>query len=117
MNVALEDTGDFTTGDDLTRKFFSAAIDWQLTDELLVRFDMDFQDKSIVSQPLIGLAQDPDALVLPPYVDTAKVLLGQPWARYNTKSLNVAMRVDYWLSDNWLWITQLAYASNDRLTV
>ena len=120
VNVAIEDTGDFTAGDDLQRKFFSAAIDWQLSDELLVRFDMDFQDKSIVSQPLIGLAQDPndpDALVLPPFVDTAKVLLGQPWARYNTKSLNVATRVDYWLSDNWLWITQLVYATNDRFSI
>lgn len=120
FNAAIEDSGDFTGGDDLERYFASAAIDWQVSDDFLLRFDLDYQDKSVVSQPLIGLATDPNdssKKVLPPYVDTSEVLLGQPWALYETQTLNVALRADYWLSDNWQWVTQIAHASNDRFTI
>jgi iron complex outermembrane receptor protein len=82
--------------------------------------DLDYQDKSVVSQPLIGLITDPndeDKKYLPPYVDTSKVLLGQPWARYETQTLNVALRADYWVSENWQWVTQIAHAGNDRFTI
>lgn len=120
FNAAIEDTGDFTGGDDLERYFISGAIDWQVSDDFLLRFDMDYQDKSVVSQPLIGLAtdiNDSSKKVLPPYVDTSEVLLGQPWALYETETLNVALRADYWFSENWQWITQVAHAGNDRFTI
>ncbi len=120
LNAAVEDTGDFTGGDDLERYFISGAIDWQVTDELLIRADMDYQDKSMVSQPLIGLASDPSdssRKVLPPYLDTSEVLLGQPWALYETEAVNLALRADYRLSENWQWITQIAHAGNDRFTI
>jgi len=120
LNVAIEDTGDFTGGDDLERYFIGGAIDWQVTDELLIRADMDYQDKSMVSQPLIGLASDPsdsNKKVLPPYLDISEVLLGQPWALYETETANLALRADYRLSDSWQWIAQVAHASNDRFTI
>lgn len=120
FNAAIEDTGDFTGGDDLERYFASASIDWQVSDDFLLRFDFDYQDKSVVSQPLIGLATDPNdssQKVLPPYVDTSEVLLGQPWALYETQTFNIGVRADYWLSDNWQWITQVAHAANDRFTI
>jgi iron complex outermembrane receptor protein len=120
FNAAIEDTGDFTGGDDLERYFVSGALDWQVSDDLLLRFDFDYQDKSVVSQPLIGLATDPNngnKKVLPPYVDTSEVLLGQPWALYETETVNFSLRVDYWLSENWQWITQAAHAGNDRFTI
>jgi len=120
VNAAIEDTGDFTGGDDLERYFVSGALDWQVSDDFLLRFDLDYQDKSVVSQPLIGLTSSPDDAskqVLPPYVDTSDVLLGQPWALYETETFNIGLRADYWLSDNWQWITQVAYAANDRFTI
>ncbi|WP_102796203.1 TonB-dependent siderophore receptor [Bowmanella denitrificans] len=120
FNAAAEDTGDFSGGDDLKRYFLSAALDWAASDKLFVRFDADFQDKKVVSQPLIGLAQDPnnsDISILPPYVDTSDILLGQPWGRYETQSYNLATRVDYWLTDSWQWVNQFAYSDNNRFTL
>ncbi|RZG16847.1 TonB-dependent siderophore receptor [Pseudoalteromonas sp. CO342X] len=120
INAAAEKNGDFTGGDDLERYFFSAALDWQVSDRLFIRLDGDYQDKSTVSQPLIGLASDPndpDRKILPPYVDTSDVLLGQPWAKYETESYNLAARADFWLNDNWQWVNQAALSGNDRFTV
>jgi len=120
FNAAIEDTGDFTGGDDLERYFISSAIDWQVSADFLLRVDMDHQNKSVVSQPLIGLATAPNdssKKVLPPYVDTSEVLLGQPWALYETETVNFSLRADYWLSDTWQLITQVAYAGNDRFTI
>ncbi|MDN3379662.1 MULTISPECIES: TonB-dependent siderophore receptor [unclassified Pseudoalteromonas] len=120
INAAAEKNGDFTGGDDLERHFFSAALDWQLSDRIFIRLDGDYQDKSTVSQPLIGLARDPNDdshSVLPPYVDTSEILLGQPWAKYKTESFNIAARVDFWLNDNWQWVNQVALSGNDRFTI
>jgi len=120
FNAAIEDTGDFTGGDDLERYFASGALDWQVSDDLLLRADFDYQDKSIVSQPLIGLVTDPDdsaIRLLPPYVDISETLLGQPWALYETETANVSLRADYWVSHDWQWITQVALATNERFTI
>ncbi|BDF94762.1 TonB-dependent siderophore receptor [Pseudoalteromonas sp. KAN5] len=120
FNAAVEKNGDFTGGDDLERTFLSAAFDWQLSDKVFLRLDADYQDKETVSQPLIGLAVDPNdesKSVLPPYVDTSDVLLGQPWAKYKTETYNLAARLDYWLSDDWLWVNQVAFSSNNRFTI
>ncbi|MBQ4849486.1 TonB-dependent siderophore receptor [Pseudoalteromonas sp. MMG012] len=119
FNAAFEKNGDFTGGDDLKRTFVSAAFDWQLSDQLFVRLDSDFQDKKTVSQPLIGLSTDPSTgkTILPPYVDTSETLLGQPWALYETQTFNSALRADFWFNDQWQWVNQVAYSSNDRFTI
>ena len=118
VNAAIEDNGDFTGGDDTERYFLSSAFDWQLNDQVLVRLDFDYHDKSIVSQPLIGLVYGENGQTfLPPYVDTQEVLLGQSWALYETETYNVGARVDYWLNDNWQWVNQVALSNNDRFTI
>ncbi|MDO6425809.1 TonB-dependent siderophore receptor [Thalassotalea sp. 1_MG-2023] len=117
VNAAVEDTGNFTGGDDLKRYFFSGAVDWSLSENTLLRVDADFQDKKVVSQPLIGLTYIGDEAILPPYVDLSEVLLGQPWARYETQTVNVATRLDHWFANDWKWITQIAFAKNDRFTI
>jgi len=120
FNAAIEENGDFTGGDDLKRFFISGASDWQVNQDLLIRLDVDFHDKKTVSQPLIGLATDPNdhsRAILPPYVDTSEVLLGQPWAKYETQAFNLGARIDYWVSKNWQWVNQIAYSNNDRFTI
>ncbi|GHF89125.1 TonB-dependent siderophore receptor [Thalassotalea marina] len=117
VNLAVEDNGDFTGGDDLTRYFASAAIDIAPSDNSILRLDADFQDKKIAAQPILGLAYVDDKPVLPPYVDMSDVLLGQPWAKYETQTTNLGLRYDYWLNDNWQWINQIAYSKNDRFTI
>lgn len=119
VNLAREDNGDFSGGDDVERDFFSAAIDWKPSQKWLLRFDADYQDRAVVSQPLIGLSSNPisGAPELPPYVDMSRVLLGQPWALYETKTLNVGARADYSINDTWRWIAQVAYSGNDRFTI
>jgi len=120
INLAIEDSGDFTQGDDQKRYFASAAFDWQVTDRLLLRIDGDHQHKTVMSQPILALAidpSDPAKTILPPYVDINDVLLGQPWTRYKTQATNIALRADYWLADEWQWINQVAYSQNNRHTV
>lgn len=117
INLAIEDNGDFTGGDDLTRYFASAAIDFAPSDASMLRIDADFQDKKIAAQPLLGLAYINDKPVLPPYVDMSDILLGQPWAKYKTQTANFGIRYDYWLSDDWQWVNQVAYSKNDRFTI
>lgn len=118
VNAAVENNGDFSGGDDVERTFVSVALDWQVSDQLFLRLDADTQDKAIVSQPLIGLNYDEDGNKhLPPYVDTSDVLLGQPWARYETKTYNTALRLDYYLNDDWQWVNQVSMSANDRFTI
>jgi len=119
LNIAKEDNGDFTGGDDVEREFISTAIDWKPSEKWFLRMDLDYQDRSVVSQPLIGLSSNPASgdPELPPYVDTSDVLLGQPWTLYETETFNAAIRTDYSIDDTWRWITQAAYSNNERFTI
>ncbi|WP_051710254.1 TonB-dependent siderophore receptor [Andreprevotia chitinilytica] len=110
LNVAGQKLGDFNNNGDFTRKFVSGAIDWQLTEDALLRFDADYQHKNLAAQPLLGTQSDGS---LPPVVDP-RTLLGQPWLRYETDTYNIGSRFEYRINPNWRFTAQLGYSSNTR---
>jgi iron complex outermembrane receptor protein len=110
FNVAGEKVGDFGHSGDLRRTFVSGAIDWAITPRALLRFDVDYQNKRLAAQPVIGV--QPDG-ALPPQFDP-RTLLGQPWLQYRTNTFNVGGRFDFKLTDTWTFTTQVAQSYNNR---
>ncbi|MBJ7312506.1 TonB-dependent siderophore receptor [Rugamonas sp. CCM 8940] len=111
VNLAREKVGDFHHSDDLSRSFASAAFDWKPSQQALLRLDVDYQQKEVAAQPLIGPQANGQ---LPPLVD-GRVLLGQPWLQYETRTSNIGGRFDYALNDNWSLTAQLNRSQNTRL--
>jgi iron complex outermembrane receptor protein len=111
INVAGEKVGDFTHANDLSRSFMSGALDWKLSRDALLRFDFDVQNKDLAAQPMIGPQTNGQ---LPPQID-GRVLLGQPWLQYKTRTHNLGARLDYALNDKWSLTAQFNHSYNKRL--
>ncbi|QHB53784.1 TonB-dependent siderophore receptor [Ralstonia solanacearum] len=111
LNVAGEKLGDFTHNGDLSRKFIAGAFDWAITPAALLRLNFDYQERKIAAQPAIG--PYPDG-TLPPPVDP-RVLLGQPWLQYETKTYNVGADFSYRFNDAWKLTSRVAQSYNARV--
>ena len=111
INVAAEKVGDFLHANDLSRSFMSGALDWKMSRDALVRFDFDVQNKDLAAQPMIGTQTNGQ---LPPQMD-GRVLLGQPWLQYKTRTHNLGTRFDYALNDKWSFTAQFNHSYNKRL--
>ena len=111
LNIAGEKVGDFTHRDDLSRTFASGAFDWKLGRDALLRLDFDYQEKTLAAQPLLGPQTNGQ---LPPYID-GRVLLGQPWLLYQTRTHDIGGRFDYALNDKWSFTAQFNRSYNKRL--
>jgi iron complex outermembrane receptor protein len=110
FNIAGEKVGNFGHAGDLRRTFVSGAIDWAISPRALLQFNVDYQNKRLAAQPVIGTQPDGS---LPPQFDP-RTLLGQPWLQYRTNTFNVGGRLDFKLTDNWTFTTQVAQSYNNR---
>jgi len=111
LNVAGEKLGDFTHNGDLSRQFVAGAFDWALTPAALLRLNFDYQNRKIAAQPAIGPYLDGN---LPPPVDP-RVLLGQPWLQYETKTYNIGADFSYRFNDEWKLTSRVAQSYNARV--
>lgn len=81
-----------------TRQFGSMALDWKPTDQLLIKFDAELDDREGNTQPFLMPDENNR---LPRNVDPTK-FLGQSWQTYETRTRQVGLSVDWAFSDNWL---------------
>jgi iron complex outermembrane recepter protein len=110
FNVAGEKVGNLGHSGDLRRTFVSGAIDWAISPRALLSLNVDYQNKRLAAQPVIGTQPDGS---LPPQFDP-RTLLGQPWLQYSTNTFNVGGQFDFKLTDNWTFTTQVAQSYNNR---
>ncbi|MBC3918474.1 TonB-dependent receptor [Undibacterium sp. CY18W] len=112
LNAAKEKVGDFTHPGDLDREFVSGALDVKLNRDSMLQLDFDYQQKSQSASASLGPRLD-GTLVPASSVDP-RTLIGQPWARYKSRSWNAGARLDYALNADWTLTSQLGYGSTFR---
>lgn len=112
INAAKEKVGDFTHPGDLDRNFLSGALDVKLNRDAMLQLDFDYQEKSQSANANLGPRAD--GTLIPASSVNPRALIGQPWARYKSKTWNVAARLDYALNSDWMLTTQLGYGSTFR---
>lgn len=112
LNAAKEKVGDFTHPGDLDREFVSGALDVKLNRDSMLQLDFDYQQKSQSASASLGPRLD-GTLVPASSVDP-RTLIGQPWARYKSRSWNAGARLDYALNADWTFTSQLGYGSTFR---
>lgn len=99
INAADERLRSYVKGADGTRQFVSAAFDWQISADALLRLDMDYQKKSQLTAPGYQLVR---GVALPIGVSPTMLLNDQPWARpVETRSSNVGLNFEYQLGGGW----------------
>lgn len=112
FNAAKEKVGDFTHPGDLKRDFISGALDVKLNRDALLQLDFDYQEKEQSANANLGPRSD--GTLVPAASIDPRQLMGQPWARYKSRSWNVGARLDYALNADWTLTGQLGYGSTFR---
>ena len=112
FNAAKEKVGDFTHPGDLRRDFISGALDVKLNRDALLQLDFDYQEKSQAANANLGPRSD--GTLVPASSIDPRQLMGQPWARYKSRSWNVGARLDYALNADWMLTGQFGYGSTFR---
>lgn len=121
LNGAYEKVGDFDHAADLERSFISAAMDFRLSDRVVLQLNADYQDSAKIADPLLRADQgprgapplDPATYIEPPRVDR-RVLLSPGWFHYQHRGANYDAKLDMRLSDDWFAVVQANSSQNIR---
>lgn len=99
INAAGERLRSYVKGANGERQFVSAAFDWQLTPQLLLQVDGDYQHRAQISVPGFQLS---DGINLPQGINPKINLNNQPWARpVDTKDSDLGARLQWQVSTDW----------------
>lgn len=100
-----------TQGD---RALLSVAADWHVTEDLLLKFDIEKFRKNAVEQAAIGVPTAVNGvLTLPSVPDPTKLLSGN-WAKWEARAQNSLLRADYRINDSWALTAEAGRAETDR---
>lgn len=108
-----EDIGvDNYSGD---RSLGAAAFDWQASDALSFKLDVEHYRKDVSEQAAIKtLAPNPDGTITLPSIPDARTNLAGEWQTYDAEATNVLFRTDYALSENWGLLLEAGHAKTTR---
>lgn len=100
-----------TQGD---RNLFSVAADWRLTDDLLLKLDVEKFRKNAVEQAAIGVPTAVKGVLTLPSVPDPTQLLSGNWAKWKARAQNALLRADYRINDAWALTAEAGRAETDR---
>lgn len=96
------------------RNLFSVAADWHVTDDLLLKLDVEKFRKNAVEQAAIGVPTAVKGVLTLPRVPDPTKLLSGPWARWEARAQNTLLRADYRINDDWALTAEAGRAETDR---
>lgn len=100
-----------------TGRFGSAAIDWHLSRNLVLRLDYESYMKDVLEQGSIApLAPVNGKIVVPHTLDPRK-MLGATWGGYTPHTHNKIARIEYRLSDQWRTLAEVGASNSERSRV
>jgi iron complex outermembrane receptor protein len=96
------------------RKFASAALDWRVNARLLLKADLEYDQRRVTEQAGIALpAAVNGAITLPVAVDPQR-LIGPDWAKFDATTKNLLLRADYALTDDWAVTVEAGHSETAR---
>ncbi|HEX5345204.1 MAG TPA: TonB-dependent receptor, partial [Duganella sp.] len=96
------------------RKFVSAALDWRVNARLLLKADLEYDQRRVTEQAGIALPTAVNGVITLPAAVDPKRLIGPDWAKFDAQSKNAMLRADYALSDDWALTVEAGHAETAR---
>jgi len=96
------------------RKFVSAALDWRVNARLLLKADLEYDQRRVTEQAGIALPTAVNGVIALPAAVDPKRLIGPDWAKFDAQSKNAMLRADYALSDDWALTLEAGHAETAR---
>jgi iron complex outermembrane receptor protein len=96
------------------RRFVSAALDWRVNTRLLLKADLEYDQRRVTEQAGIALPAAVNGVIALPVAVDPKRLIGPDWAKFDAQSKNAMLRADYALSDDWALTLEAGHAETAR---
>lgn len=115
VNAAGGALGSYLEGvGDGNRRFGSAALDWRVSDRLLLQADLEYDHRRVVEQAGVALPSAVDGRITLPHPVDPKQRVGPDWSKFETTTRNALLRADYALADDWALTVEAGRSSIDR---
>ncbi|MBC3917181.1 TonB-dependent siderophore receptor [Undibacterium sp. CY18W] len=96
------------------RSFASAALDWRVNKQLLLKADFEYDKRKLIEQAGVALPTVVNGVIpLPIAVDPTR-LIGPEWARFETRTTNAQLRADYAITDDWAFTLETGASETAR---
>ena len=96
------------------RSFVSAALDWRVTNKLLLKADLEYDRRRVTEQAGVALpAAVKGVITLPRAVDPRK-LIGPDWSNFEAQTKNAQLRADYAIADGWALTVEAGHSETAR---
>jgi iron complex outermembrane receptor protein len=86
---------------DGNRAFGSAAVDWRVNRQLLLRADLEVDHRRTTEEIGVTLPTAVNGVITLPHTVDPRQLVGPDSTLFDTRTTNAALRADYAFSDNW----------------
>lgn len=100
--------------DNGNRSFVSMALDWQVSDRLTIKADVEYDRRKVTEQAGIALPKAVNGVITLPHTVDPKNLVGPDSSKFETETTNVLLRSDYALSDTWSLGFEAGRAKTER---
>lgn len=117
INAAGGNTGNYMHGvDNGSRNFISMAFDWQATDRLSFKADIEHDHRQTIEQAGVSLTtKDKATITQIPEAINPRNAVTPNWTQFKTESTNVLLRADYKLTNNWGLALEAGHAETNRV--
>ncbi|EZP39873.1 TonB-dependent siderophore receptor [Janthinobacterium lividum] len=96
------------------RRFLSTALDWRVTNKLLLKADLEYERRRVTEQAGVALPTAvKGGISLPRAVDPRK-LIGPDWSNFEAQTKNAQLRADYAIADGWALTVEAGHAEMAR---
>lgn len=96
------------------RSFLSAALDWRVTNRLLLKADLEYDRRKVTEQAGINLPTAVNGVITLPHAVDPSRLIGPDWSNFEAQTKNAQLRADYALSDNWALTVEGGHSETSR---
>ena len=96
------------------RRFLSTALDWRVSNKLLLKADLEYDRRKVTEQAGVALPAAVNGVIsLPRAVDPSK-LIGPDWSNFEAQTKNAQLRADYALTDGWALTVEAGHSETAR---
>ena len=96
------------------RRFLSTALDWRVSNKLLLKADLEYDRRKVTEQAGVALPTAVNGVItLPRAVDPSK-LIGPDWSNFEAQTKNAQLRADYALTDGWALTVEAGHSETAR---
>jgi len=96
------------------RRFIATALDWRVTNRLLLKADLEYERRRVTEQAGIALPAAVNGVITLPRAVDPKKLIGPDWSNFEAQTRNAQLRADYALSDGWALTVEAGHSETAR---